>query len=156
MKIINKETLEQTKATLNISSYIRSQNVTENIVHSPWTSMINSLDTYKWIIIGSGLFTIASIMLIIIFRLCKNQGQAEHAMSINIANTQNMANTSPSAPITSLAHTGTNPIEPTEPQSEPPSYASLDPALLKKDPALYTHEERLAIRRSMKAKGRTQ
>ena len=82
-------------------------------------------------------------------------------MSINIENNQNMANTSPSAPITTLAHTGTNLIETSnhqetclnqmekkpQPQMDPPSYASLDPDLL-------TPEDRIAIRRSWKAKNR--
>ena len=62
-------------------------------------------------------------------------------MSITIANNQNMENFSPSAPKTTLAHTGTNPIEHPEPQIKPPSYDSLDPALLEKDPALFTPEE---------------
>ena len=100
------------------------------------------------------------MVLIVTFRLCKKEGQAEHAMSINISNNQNMTNTSPLAPITTLAHTGTNPIELTNPQEEPqldpPSYASLDPAILNKDPALYTNKDRLAIRRSWKAKERKQ
>ena len=162
MKIIEKEILEQTKATLNKTDYIRSPNVTENIIQSPWTSVINSVGTYQWIIIGVGIFTITSVVLIVIFKLCKKQGQTEHAMSINIANNQNMTNTSPSAPITTLAHTGTNPIEPANPQEEPqphldpPSYASLDPAILNKDPALYTTEDRIAIRRSWKEKNRKQ
>ena len=47
MKIIKKEILEQTKATLNKTDYIRSPNITENIIQSPWTSVINSVGTYQ-------------------------------------------------------------------------------------------------------------
>ena len=90
----------------------------------------------------------------IIFIFCKKQSQSDHTLAINIANNQNMEKISPSAPKTTLAHTGTNPIEHPEPQIEPPSYDSLDLALLEKDPALFTPEERIAYRRSMIAKGR--
>ena len=102
------------------------------------------------------------VVLIVIFKLCKKQGQTEHAMSINIANNQNMTNTSPSAPVTTLVHTGTNSIKTTNPQEkpqpqlDPPSYASLDPAILNKDPALYTPEDRITIQRSWKEKNRKQ
>ena len=58
-----------------------------------------------------------------------------------------------------MAHTGTNPIEPqstqAEPKSEPepPSYAFLDiPTILKKDPRMYTINDRLAISRHSKRK----
>merc|ERR1712105_176468 len=84
---------------------------TEKIIHSPWTSSIGGISTYHWIIIGAVIFTITIIALLVLLRVCKKQGQSEPAMSINIENNQNMANTSPSAPITTLAHTGTNLIE---------------------------------------------
>ena len=93
-------------------------------------------------------------MFAIIFIFCKKQGQSDHTMSINIANNQNMKKFSPLAPKTTLAHTGTNPIEHPEPQTEPPSYDSLDPALLEKDPALFTPEEKVTYRKSMIAEGR--
>ena len=58
-----------------------------------------------------------------------------------------------------MAHTGTNPIEPSliqaeqESQSKPPSYTSLDPALiLQKDPRTYTMDERMALWHSLKKK----
>ena len=154
MKIINKGTIEETKATLNISSYIRSPDTTETIVHSSWILVINSLDTYKWIIIGAGCIIMTLGMFAVIFIFCKKQGQSDHTMSINIAKNQNMEKFSPSAPKTTLAHIGTNPIEHPEPQTKPPSYDSLDPALLEKDPALFTPEEIDIYRRSMIAKVR--
>ena len=119
-------------------------------MHSPWTSVLNNLNTYKWVFIGAGCVIMSSVIFAIIFIFCKKQSQPDHTMSINIANNQNMENCSPSAPTTNMAHTGTNP----EPQIKPPSYDSLDPALLKKDPALFTPEERLAFRMSMIAKGK--
>ena len=103
-------------------------------------------------------------MFAIIYILCNKKGQSDHAMSITIANNQNMENFSPSAPKSTMAHTGTNPIEHPEPQTnhiehpepqtKPPSYDSLDPALLEKNPALFTPEERVTYRRSMIEKGR--
>ena len=51
--------------------------------------------------------------------------------------------------------TPTNPpIEHLEPQIKPPAYDSLDSALLEKDPAFYTPEEKSLYRRSMIEKGR--
>ena len=67
-------------------------------------------------------------------------------------------NTSPSAPLTALAHTGTNPIEPTfiqtapQSQPDPPSYASLDSSILEKDPRTFTMEDTVALKRSLKRK----
>lgn len=100
------------------------------------------------------------IALLVLFKLCRKQSQSETAMSINIENNQNMTNNSPSAPVTTLAHTGTNPIKPTNPQEkpkphlDPPSDESLDPAILNKDTALLTPEDRIAIRRSWKTRNR--
>ena len=57
-------------------------------------------------------------------------------------------------PATTMAHTGTDPIElqtiQVEPKPEPgpPSYASLDiPTILKKDPRFYTPADRHALSR---------
>ena len=93
-------------------------------------------------------------MFAFIYIYCNKKGHSDHAMSITIANNQNMEKISPSAPKSTMAHTGTNPIEHPEPQIKPPSYDSLDPALLEKDPALFTPEERFTYRRSMIEKGR--
>ena len=100
----------------------------------------------------------------IIYILWNKKGHSDHAMSITIANNQNMENFSPAAPKSTMANTGTNPIEHPEPQTnhiehhepqtKPPSYDSLNPALLEKDPALFTPEERFTYGRSMIEKGR--
>ena len=86
--------------------------------------------------------------------LLQQKGHSDHAMSITIANNQNMGKKFPSPPKSTMAHTGTNPIEHPEPQIKPPSYDFLDAALLEKDPALFTSEERSSYRKSMIAKGR--
>ena len=143
---------------MNKTDFIRSRIITEKIIHSPWTSSIGGISTYHWIIIGAVIFTITIIVLLVLLRVCKKQGQYEPAMSINIENNQNMANTTPTAPITMLAHTGTKPIETSNHQEkphsqmDPPSYASLDPDLLTRDPDLLTPEDRIAIRRSWEVK----
>ena len=121
---------------------------------SPWASVVTSLDTYKWVIIGTGCAIMTVGIFAFIYIYCHKKGHSDHAMSITIANNQNMENFSPSTPKTTLAHTGTNPFEYPEPQTKPPSYDSLDPALLEKDPALFTSEEKFRYRRSMIENGR--
>ena len=146
MQIIKKETVEQAKASLNDTNFIRSSKPISIITKSPWISIIES---HKWVIIGLGIFIVSLVTFITSYKLCMKRGQSDSAVSINIENNATSTNTSPLAPATTLAHTGTNPIEPTfiqtEPQSQPdpPSYASLDPAILKKDPRMYTMEDRV-------------
>ena len=73
-------------------------------------------------------------------QICNKQDQSKTAMSINIENNQNIKNTSPTAPMITLAHTGINPIEDMEmkPQHDPPSYSSLDSDQISREQAIAT------------------
>ena len=109
MQVIEKETFEEMKVTFNDTSFIRSSNPVKIISKSPW--MITLLDTYKWVIIGLGLFVISLVASFTAYRVCKRDGQSDSRVSIKIENAANLTNTSPTCPATTMAHTGTNPIE---------------------------------------------
>ena len=109
MQIIMKENIEQIKATLNTTDFVRNP-LNEKYATIPiWSRPVGGLNIYKWIIVTTATIPASILGSIVIYRICSKQNHSQNAMSINIEN--NLTNTSPTAPVTTLAHTRTNPME---------------------------------------------
>ena len=118
MQVIIKENFEETKVQLNETSFIRSSDPVKIVKKSP---IITFMESNKWIIIGLGLVIVSLVTFITTYKLCKNNGHSDGRVSIKIDNAANASNTSPTCPATTMAHTGTNPIEQHSDQAKPSS-----------------------------------
>ena len=134
----------------------------EIITSSP---ILSFMDFQKWIFIGIGVLITAIGTLFLSYKICQRNGQSDSKVSINIENTANSMNTSPTCPTTTLAHTGTNPSEHHPAQVKPVTesslhayslhvvddYATMDiDAILEKDDKDYTLSDRMALSRYSK------
>ena len=67
MQIIRKENIEETKATLNETDFIKNPDNTVEIIHSLWDSTVSGLKTQYWLIIGAVTITIVTLAIFTLF-----------------------------------------------------------------------------------------
>ena len=95
------------------------------------------------------------VILFISFKICHRNGQSDSKISINVENSANSMNTSPSCPATTMAHTGTNPsehqivqVEPENPPAYQEDFTTLGvDAILAKRPGERSLPEQFALAR---------
>ena len=116
MQIIKKENIEQIKATLNRTDFIRNPLNNEDItIHNIWSRSVGGFSFYKWIIVGSAAIIALLLGSTFMYKMCSKPSQSRNSTSIKVEN--NFTNNPPKCPQTTTAHTGTNPMD-----SKPPSY----------------------------------
>ena len=160
MKVIVPEKFEETKTRMNASSFISNPSPVEIFTN---TLLPSFMDSHKWIFIGAGGLIASMVILFISFKICHRNGQSDSKISINVENSANSMNTSPSCPATTMAHTGTNPsehqivqVEPDCPPAYQVDYTTLDvDAIIAKRPGDRSLPEQMALSRFGKSqKGR--
>ena len=133
MQIIKKDNVEQAKATLNQTDFVRSPFNSEDItIHNIWTKSMGGFSFYKWIIIGSAAVIGLLLGSIFLYKLCTKMSHSRNDTSIKVEN--NFSNNIPTCPLPTTAHTGTNPMD-----SRPPSY--VDTKLLEIEQAYHAKQK---------------
>lgn len=124
MQVIVKENFEESKAQLNETSFIRSSNPIKTFSKSP---ILTFMESHKWIIIELRVLVIFTVTFVTSYKLCKYNEQSNSRVSINIENAATLSNSSPTCPATTMAHTGTNPIEQQSEQAKSASESAPPP-----------------------------
>ena len=81
MQVIEKQTFEHSKITVNKTSFVRNSAPVKIASKSSWT--FTNLKSLVWVIIGLGIFVVSLTACFTTYKLCTRNGQSDSRVSIS-------------------------------------------------------------------------